>query len=70
MKFDFPLVKSLFDLFGVEEEERDFSSALILFMVMESNKLRLQKRSKESKDAKRKSERDDLKRELEDDELP
>jgi len=70
LKFDFPLVKSLFDLFGVDEENREFSSALILFMVMETNKLRIQRRDKEMKNAKRKSERDDLKKELEEGELP
>lgn len=64
VKFDLPLIRSLFDLFGVEDEEREFASAILLYMIMECTKIRLKKRKLELDKDKAKKEMADFKREV------
>ena len=64
VRYDLPLIRSLFDLFGVDNEGRKLASALLLHMILESAKIRLKKRKveKDKEDAKR--NRDKFKSEL------
>lgn len=64
VKFDLPLIRSLFDLFGVEDEGREFASAILLYMVMECTKIRLKKRKLEFDKEEAKKGMEDFKREV------
>ena len=64
VKFDLPLIRSLCDLFQVDEEGRDRASGLLLFMIMESTNIRVRKRLEERKKEDAKRDRDKFKREI------
>ena len=59
IKLDFDLVENLFDLIGIDSEEREFSRVLITAMVLESTDIRLSERKKdlEARESKREAER-------------
>lgn len=64
VKYDLPLIRSLFDLFKVDDEEREFASTVLLYMVMECTKIRLKKRKLEFDKEKAKRDLKDFKREV------